>query len=117
MKNIIGKFFTQVRQKLLARRIHREIKRGIFPQLAGDRNCGYPFKNEDELWQRALRGELDAELHLKLLQKAERMGQDYGQAFRYIMYRDLNARLKMYLEFVEKRTPRRVDAAEPRFAM
>src|ERR1017187_7318605 len=112
------KFFASIRRKLLARRIHREIKHRVFPQLAGDKNCGYPFQTEDELWKCALRGELDAELHQKLLQKAERMGKNYGQAFRYIMYRDLNARMKMYLEIVEARTPHQasVPQAQPQLA-
>jgi hypothetical protein len=112
------KFIASIRRKLLARRIHREIKHRVFPQLAEDKNCGYPFQTEDELWQCALRGELDAELHQKLLQKAECMGNNYGQAFRYIMYRDLNARMKMYLEFVEERTPRQAPApqAQSQFA-
>src|SRR5689334_19383895 len=43
LMSIIGKFLAEVRQKLLARRIHQEIKHCIFQQLVGDKKCGYPF--------------------------------------------------------------------------
>ena len=114
--NRTGSFFTWIRQKLLAWCIHQEIKHCIFQQLAGNKDCGYPFSCYEELEQRALFGELDSQLHLKLLQKAERMGKNYGQAFRYIMYRDLNTRLEMYLRFVERRTPHRTPLPQPQLA-
>ncbi len=35
--------------------------------------------------------------------RAARMPAAYGKAFRYIAYRDLNERMKMYLEIAERR--------------
>src|SRR5258708_11370374 len=107
MKKTIGKFFANIRQKLLARRIHREIEHRIFPQLVGDKNCGYPFNDsEDELEKLATFGALDAQLHLDIIERrAEKLPDTYRQAFRYIAYRDINARLEMYEEFVRERTP------------
>ncbi len=106
--NIIGKFFAKISQKLLARRIHREIERRIFPQLVGDKNCGYPFSDSvEELEKLATFGEFDAQLHLDIIERrAKQLPDTYRQAFRYIAYRDINERLKMYGEFVRERTPR-----------
>jgi len=106
MKKTIGKFFANIRQKLLARRIHREIEHCIFPQLVGDKNCGYPFGDSDEeLEKLATFGALDARLHLDIIEHRARLMPDtYGHAFRYLAYRDLNKRLEMYEEFVRERT-------------
>lgn len=107
MKKIIGKFFANIHQNLLARRIHLEIERCIFPQLVGDKNCGYPFNDsEEKLEELAAFGGLDAQLHLDMIERrAKELPDTYANAFRYLMYRDLNTRMKMYLEFVQKRTP------------
>jgi hypothetical protein len=108
MKNI-GTLSAKIRQQLLARRIHREIEQRIFPQLAGDMDCGYPFKNSDKKLEcMALHGELDLKLQLDMIEhRAKQLPETYGKAFRYLMYRDLNERMGMYLEFVRERTPRK----------
>ena len=115
MKKIIGKFFANIRQKLLARRIHREIEHCIFPQLAGDKNCVYPFNDsEEELEKLATFGALDAQQHLEMIERRARLLPDtYGQAFRYLAYRDINERLKMYEEFVRERTWRKSASTAP----
>jgi len=95
---------------MLARRVHREIKHRIFPQLCGGKNCGYPFKDSvEELEKLATFGALDAQLHLDIIERrAKELPDTFGQAFRYIAYRDINERLKMYEEFVRERTPHKV---------
>ena len=121
MKKIIGQFFANIRQKLLARRVHREIEHCIFPQLVGDKNCGYPFGDSDvELEKLAAFGAFDAQLHLDIIERrAMQLPDTYRQAFRYLAYRDINARLKMYEEFVRERTPRKAAtvAPQPQLAM
>ena len=41
MKNIIGKFFAGIRQKLFTARTEREIFDRIFPHLEREKNHGY----------------------------------------------------------------------------
>ena len=102
-------FFVNIRQKLTARRIHREIRDGIFPQLCGEKNGGYPFNDSvEELEKLATFGALDAQLHLDIIERrAEKLPETYRHAFRYIAYRDLNERMKMYEEFVRELTWRK----------
>ena len=97
-------FFASIRQKRFDRRVNREIFDKIFPHLNGEANHGYPFDSEQEYEKRCLYAELDAKLHVELIEKrAARMPEAYGKAFRYIAYRDLNERMKMYLEIAERR--------------
>ena len=44
---------------------------------------------------------------------AGKMPKAYGDAFRYIAYRDLNERMKMYLEIAERRI--QPETCDPRF--
>jgi hypothetical protein len=73
------------------------------------RHCNYSFKNSDEeLEKLAAFGGFDAQLNLDIIERRVKdLPETYGKAFRYIMYRDLNTRMKMYLEFVRERTPRK----------
>jgi hypothetical protein len=104
MKKIIGKFFAKIRQTLFTARIEREIYHKIFPHLNQEADLGYPFHSEKEYETKCLYAELDAKLHVELIEKrAARMPKAYGDAFRYIAYRDLNERMKMYLELAERR--------------
>lgn len=102
-------FFANIRQKLVARRIHREIKHRIFPQLCGEKTGGYPFGDSaEELEKLATFGALDAQLHLDIIERrAEKLPETYRHAFRYIAYRDLNERMKLYEEFVLELTWRK----------
>lgn len=83
----------------LKRRIAHEIRSRIAPHVRREADHGYPFRDADGLWQAAMHGGLDTELHLRMIEKgAERMGKGFGDAFKYIVYRDLNQRLAMYEE-------------------
>ena len=98
------KFFANLRRRLFNRRVNREIFDKIFPHLNGEANHGYPFNSEAEYEKACLYAELDAKLHVELIEKrAARLPEAYGKAFRYIAYRDLNARMKMYLAIAEER--------------
>ena len=109
LMKIIKSFFAKIRQQLLARRVHREIEHYIFPQLCGKKNRGYPFlDSEEKLEKLATFGALDVQLHLDIIERrAKELPDTYRQAFRFIAYRDLNKRLKMYEEFVRERIPRK----------
>jgi hypothetical protein len=97
-------FFAKLRLKRFDRRVNQEIFQKIFSHLNGEANHGYPFDSDEEFEKRCLYAELDAKLHVELIEKrAARMPAAYGKAFRYIAYRDLNERMKMYLEIAERR--------------
>ena len=100
--------------KLFNRRVNREIFDKIFPHLNQEANNGYPFHSDDQLVQSHIRGGLDAMLNLEAIEMtAAKLPAAYGKAFRHIAYRDLNERMKMYLEIAEERLqPERCD---PRF--
>ena len=103
MKNI-RKFIANIRQKLFAARISREIYQKIFPQLNGEANHGYPFESDDEMVKLHIRGNLAAHGTLRLIERAAgKMPKAEGDAFRYIAYRDLNERMEMYLKLAEQR--------------
>jgi hypothetical protein len=97
-------FFVKISQMFFRWRANREIFHRIFPQLNQNAEHGYPFHSDEELEKLALYAELDAKLQLELIERrAERMPKAYGDAFRFIAYRDLNAQMKRYLEIAEER--------------
>ncbi len=96
MLHTIGSFLFNLHQ-LFIWRVEREIYHRIFPHLRRERNNGYPFASD-----RDLQALLDQE-HAKALallttieHDSAQMPKAYGMAFRYIMYRDVNNRLKQY---------------------
>jgi hypothetical protein len=108
------KFFSNIRRKLLNWRVNREIYCKIFPHLNGRGNHGYPFNSEEEYEKACLYAELNAKLHFELIEKrAARLPEAYGKAFRYIAYRDLDERMKKFLEIADKRIQPKT--CDPRF--
>jgi|ERR1700722_474409 len=98
------KFFAKIRQFIFTLRIEREIYRKIAPQVLQETDHGYPFRSKDQLAEAHIRAGLDAQLNLDTIEMtAAKMPAAYGEAFRYIAYRDLNARMKMYIELAEER--------------
>ena len=98
------KFFANIRRKLFNWRVNREIFQRIFPHLNGRANHGYPFGSADEMVRLHIRNNLQVGLNLRRIgEMAGQMPKAYGDAFRYLAYRDLNERLQMYLEIAEKR--------------
>jgi hypothetical protein len=92
----IASFFINIRQ-LFVWRIEREIYYRIFPHLRRDRNHAYPFQSDDELRRLLEREHAQAHALLETISRdSAQMPKAYGMAFRYIMYRDFNQRLKQY---------------------
>jgi hypothetical protein len=100
----IAKFLASIRRKLFAARVDREIFFKIFPHLNQKADHGYSFKSNDEMVRAHVRGHLQTSLDLDLIERvAARMPKAYGDAFRYIVYRDLNKRMEEYMELAERR--------------
>ncbi len=114
MKKIIGKFFARIRQALFTARIEWEIYHKIFPHLNRHADHGYPFSSKDEMVKLHIRGGLDAQMRFDMIERtAAQMPKAYGDAFRYIAYRNLNERMKMYLEIAAERV--QPETCDPRF--
>jgi hypothetical protein len=108
------KFFANIRRKLFNRRVNREIFDKIFPQLNGETNHGYPFDSTDEMVKLHIHSGLDAQMKFDMIERtAARLPQAYGDAFRYVAYRDLNERMEMYLEIAAERI--QPETCDPRF--
>jgi len=98
------KFFANIRRKLLKWRISREIYQKIFPHLNGHANHGYPFDSDEKMVRLHIRNNLQAGLNLRSIgEVAAKMPKAEGDAFRYIVYRDLNECMERYLEFARER--------------
>jgi len=90
--------FEMISQKRFVNRVNCEIRNKIFPHLRGDANHGYPFGSDRELLKQGINCELDVKLHIE--QIAELTAQNpkaYGDALRFIAYRDLDEQAKMFL--------------------
>jgi hypothetical protein len=104
MKQIIRKFFASIRQKLFEARMEREIYFRIFPHMNQEADHGYSFDSKDEMVRAHIRGRLQTSLDVDLIERAAaRMPEAYGDAFRYIVYRDLGRRMERYMELAERR--------------
>lgn len=106
ISNAVRRFLAGIREDIFTIRIEREIYGRIFPHLEREKDCGYPFETDEEIFKRCIHDALDAKLFLNLVERqANAMGKAYGEAFRYIMYRDLNRRLRAYVKLVQHRVP------------
>ena len=115
-KNQISSFLDRVREKFYRKRIDREIFGSIFPHLERERDLGYSFETEEHMDAETER--LDARPVLAAIEEhIRRMPRAYGKAFRHVMHRDLNNRLRMYQRFARRQVqpahmdPRRVAIA------
>ena len=96
-------FFAKIRRVYFNWRVNREIFNRIFPHLRNEGHYSYPFRSKDEIVKLHIRGNLHAGLNLRLIgHTAARMPKLQGDAFRYIVYRDLNERMEMYLALAEE---------------
>lgn len=104
MKTRKQSFFARLRQRFLMWRVEREIYGRIFPHLNRQVTGEYPFQSDDDLLKQSVGSGLEARYYINLIDcQAAAMGRAYGQAFQYIVYRDLNARLLRYLRLVQSR--------------
>jgi hypothetical protein len=111
----ISSFFAIVRQKLFEWRLESEIYGQVFPHLEKEGDHGYDFASDEELRRLIRHGNLDAQFHLEMItNEGKAMPKAYGEAFRYIAFRDINRRLAMYRAIATRRVqpkscdPRRV---------
>lgn len=104
MPHIVRSFIARLADRYLNWRLEREIYRQIAPHIHQERDLGYAFRDPQGLWQAAHHGNLDAVLQVERVEReADRMGKAYGDAFRYLMYRDLNHRLARYRRLMQRR--------------
>jgi len=113
MIQAIKSFLAYVRFSLFTTRIEREIYHGIFPHLEQEKDCGYPFASDKEFLRQLESGNRELEAAITALRRrTDAMPRAYGQAFRYIVCRDLNQRLKLYAELAKWRAQPK--SADPR---
>lgn len=102
--NIIGKFIQNIRQRLFAARIRSEIHGKIFPHIKGRADHGYPFASKDELHKTRLKGSIELWKMLRELDSAAlKMPERECNAFLYVVNRDFEERLRLYLKYVNAR--------------
>src|SRR5882724_3958874 len=89
-------FFAKIRQKLFNWRLEWEIYNQIFSHLNREKQHDYPFESREELLEVVIRGNHRITHEIAAIeQQAGRMGKAYGEAFRYVMYRDLTSRMEL----------------------
>jgi hypothetical protein len=100
------KFFAKLRFKLFVWRIDSEIYNRLFAHLEGERDCGYPFATDEQMDAQTKARDIRAFLDL-IDQQTKEMPKAYGEAFRYLMQRDLYNRVQEYAKLVQRRIPPR----------
>ena len=96
-KSLIKVFFEGLFPKSFGQRLSDEIYWKIFPQAQGEADYGYPFTNDEELIAEMAREKSELLHKIKIIeQQADSMGKGFGEAFRYVMYHDLNKRMSLY---------------------
>jgi hypothetical protein len=104
MTKHIRKFLAKIRQRQFTAYIEREIYHKIFPHLRQRADHGYPFSSDDEMVKLHIRGFLDASVTIHAINRAAgKMPRAEGDAFRFIVARDFNERMEMYLKFAQER--------------
>jgi len=107
MIQTIRQFFTNVRCAVFHHLLDWEIYQRIAPQVHKEKDCGYPFHSREELIKLNIRLELDTKLNTATLEKQiATMPKAYGEAFRYLVYRDLNEHTVIYRKLAQSRVPR-----------
>lgn len=104
-------FWQRLRQQLFRHRVDFEIFQRIAPHLQGESSHDYPFGSDEEMIAiteatdlRTLIDQIEAQIPV--------MPKAYAQAFRYIMYRDIHARLTRYARLTQRMVPRRHEVPE-----
>lgn len=103
--SIITKFLEGIRKSRFAKYIEREIYFKIFPHLNGRADFGYPFSSNNELYKARLQGSSSLRKMLCDLDSAalDTMGEAECNAFLYAAHRDVEERLRMYLNYAQAR--------------
>ncbi len=101
----IGKFAARIRREKFAANITREIYHKIFPHMNGQADHGYLFSSDKELYKARLDGSSTVRTMLCDLNSAAlKMPEAECNAFLYIVNRDLEERLRMYVKLANARS-------------
>jgi len=74
--------------------------------LERERKFDYPFHSDETLKQLLAHANRDLLRYIDTIEiQARHMGKAHGDAFRFIMYRDLNERMLQYLNLAQWRVP------------
>jgi hypothetical protein len=101
--------------------MEREIYNRIFPHLENEGDYGYPFNSREELRKLCHDSELESTPFVQEIETdIVRMPKAYGEAFRYILYRNLKTHGTMpsaYMRMFRMLARRRVHpkTCDPRF--
>ena len=99
----IGKFFARIPNEKFAAEITREIDQNIFPHMNGQADHDYPFLTKKELYKARLDGSSKLRTRLCDLDSATlklNMPEVECNAFLYLAYRDIEERIRLYLQLV-----------------
>jgi len=78
----------------------------IFAHINGRKTHGFPFSNRAQMNQQTEAYARNVRAMLDLIDgQAPEMGAAYGDAFRYLMHRDIYARLEMYAKKAQQQVP------------
>ncbi|HVT27127.1 MAG TPA: hypothetical protein VHE81_03830 [Lacipirellulaceae bacterium] len=95
---------ARLRQQLFRHKVDFVIFHRIFPHLEREAVHDYEFNTDAEL--RAATASLDVRALLDSIDaQVTHMPKAYGDAFRYIMHRDIQQRLTMYARLARRRLP------------
>src|SRR5689334_17391546 len=100
--NTVPSFFALTRQRLFDYFLNLEIFDRIFPHLEQEKDWGYSFHTDQEMNEETEENHAEALLESIELQ-ITRMPKAYGDAFRFVMHRDLSKRLRMYEQAARRR--------------
>jgi hypothetical protein len=98
-----GKLLADLHFKVFTARRENEIHH-IFSQVHGRADSGFPFATMAQMNQQTEARNLRVLLDL-IDKQCPEMGSAYGNAFRYLLYRDIYARLELYLRHIQTNIP------------
>jgi len=110
----IRPLFAKIRNLWLLIRIENQIYGRIFPHLEREKDFGYPFQSDKEFEAHRDADERELErLIASIRTHSENMPRAYGEAFRYLAFRDLRNRAMQYEKIARQRVQPKT--CDPRF--
>jgi hypothetical protein len=98
IKAILARFRFAWFSETCDRKVH-----WIFGHINGIRR-GFPFRTREQMNKQTELRDIRAMLDL-IDQQAPEMGKAYGETFRFLLYRDMYARLELYIRHVQRHIP------------
>ena len=102
----LTKFLAKVRFTVFVWRMDYTIDDRVLAQLRYEKKCGYPFNTIEQMNDQTRARDLRVFLDL-IDEQTREMPKAYGDAFRYLMHRDLYDRIQRYVKLVQRRIPHR----------